>query len=106
MTQMHIGMNKPNETQDRLTETATLRNQGRASPECDFTVETSEALMAPFAFTSLRKLALDTGAPLWAFVALTSLALTSRIASYVSDENAHVNRGIGKGLEKLIGQTV
>ena len=40
------------------------RNQGKASGQnAAFTVETSEALGAPFAFTSLRKVALDAGAP-------------------------------------------
>ena len=36
-------------------------NQGRPSPEYDFIVEVSEALIASLAFTSVWKLALDTG---------------------------------------------
>ena len=37
-------------------------------PDLDFTALTSEALIEPFAFTSVRKFEPVTAAPLWALV--------------------------------------
>ena len=60
-------------------------------PDLDFTIATSPTLMAPFAFTSVRKLPPLTTWPDSDLVWLTSQASTAAVAGRVADEHAHAD---------------
>ena len=65
---------------------------------CDFTIDTSDALMAPAAFTSARKLVALIGWPIRDFVRAISDALTS-VPVHIASKCAHRNDEIADTID-------
>ena len=61
--------------------------------------------MSPFAFTSLAEIRIGYWRTALGLCRAHVTGVDGLIVSYVADENAHINRGIGKVLEKLIASS-